>query len=165
MSVPGPGTEVRDAPAAGGAAIVAASRAWIGTPYVHQASCKGAGADCLGLVRGVWRDLYGAEPLTLPAYTPDWSEARGEETLLAGAMALLTPVAPEASAPGDVIVFRMRDSAVAKHLGLLATTGDAPTFIHAYSGHGVVESPLTPPWARRIAAYFRFPARGPRKGF
>ena len=148
-----------------GARIVAAARAWIGTPYVHQASCKGAGADCLGVVRGVWREVRGAEPLTLPAYTPDWSEASGDEALLAGAGALLVPVSPAARVPGDVIVFRMRHGAVAKHLGLLAETGATARFIHAYSGHGVVESPLTPPWARRIVAYFRFPARGPRKGY
>ena len=35
--------------------IVAAARGWVGTPYRHQASLKGIGADCLGLVRGVWR--------------------------------------------------------------------------------------------------------------
>lgn len=31
--------------------IVAAARGWIGTPYLHQASLKGVGTDCLGLVR------------------------------------------------------------------------------------------------------------------
>jgi cell wall-associated NlpC family hydrolase len=34
-------------------AIVAEARTWIGTPYRHQASLKGVGCDCLGLVRGV----------------------------------------------------------------------------------------------------------------
>jgi len=143
-----------------GARIVAVARGWIGTPYVHQASCKGAGADCLGLVRGVWREVIGDEPVTVPPYTPDWAEARGEEALLDGAAALLRPVDAEAARPGDLIVFRMRTSAVAKHLGILAATGEAARFIHAYSGHAVLESPLTPPWARRIAAYFRFPERG-----
>ncbi len=143
-----------------GRRIVAVARGWIGTPYVHQASCRGAGTDCLGLLRGVWREVIGTEPVTVPPYTPDWAEARGEETLLDGAATLLDPV-PEAQArPGDVLVFRMRRGAVAKHLGLLAETGPAPTFIHAYSGHAVLESPLTPPWARRIAAIFRFPERG-----
>ena len=156
MTAPSP----RDRVGAPGNDIVAAARGWIGTPYVHQASCKGAGADCLGLVRGVWRELIGDEPLELPAYTPDWSEASGEEALLSGARALLSPVPPGGQRPGDVIVFRMRHGAVAKHLGLLAETGGNARFIHAYSGHGVVESPLTPPWARRIVAYFRFPARG-----
>lgn len=33
--------------------IVARARAWIGTPYEHQASCRGAGTDCLGLLRGL----------------------------------------------------------------------------------------------------------------
>ena len=36
--------------------IVDLARGWIGTPYLHQASCRGIGCDCLGLVRGVWRD-------------------------------------------------------------------------------------------------------------
>lgn len=143
-----------------GARVVAAARGWIGTPYVHQASRRGAGADCLGLVRGVWRELIGPEPFTLPAYTSDWSEAGGEEALLIGAMALMERVTPTEAALGDVLLFRMRRGAVAKHLGILAGTPEAPTFIHAYRGHGVVESPLTPPWARRIVAYFRFPQRG-----
>ncbi|MEM1422329.1 MAG: peptidase P60, partial [Pseudomonadota bacterium] len=30
---------------------------WIGTPYRHQASLRGVGCDCLGLLRGVWRAL------------------------------------------------------------------------------------------------------------
>ena len=47
-----------------GTRLVAAARGWIGTPYVHQASCKGAGADCLGLVRGVWREIQAHPPRT-----------------------------------------------------------------------------------------------------
>ena len=42
-------------------AIVEAARHWLGTPYHHQASLRGVGCDCLGLVRGVWRDLLGEE--------------------------------------------------------------------------------------------------------
>ena len=44
------------------AEIVRAARSWIGTPYRHQASLKGVGCDCLGLLRGVWREVVGAEP-------------------------------------------------------------------------------------------------------
>ena len=62
--------------------IVCEARRWIGTPYRHQASLKGVGCDCLGLVRGVWRAGYGAEPEAAPAYTADWAEATGEERLL-----------------------------------------------------------------------------------
>jgi len=138
--------------------IVQAARAWIGTPYLHQQSRRGVGADCLGLIRGLWRETCGPEPETPPAYTADWSEPAHEEALWAAAMRHLRPV-PVATAlrPAQVLLFRMRAGAVAKHLGVLSAAGPAPRFIHAYTGHGVIESPLAPPWARRIVARFDFP--------
>ena len=139
-----------------GARIVAEARLWIGTPYVHQASTKGAGCDCLGLLRGVWRGLLGTEPEPVPAYTRDWSEASGKEALWRAAERWLVAAGPEL-AEGDVLLFRMREEAVAKHLGIAADGVGGPAVIHAYSGHGVVESPLGPALSRRIVARFRFP--------
>lgn len=136
---------------------VAAARAWIGTPYVHQASTRGAGSDCLGLIRGVWRDIVGPEPLSLPAYTPDWSEPQRDEHLWTQALVHLRGLPKGPLLPGQIVLFCMRDGSVAKHLGIIAQGADAPSFIHAYSGHGVVESPLSRPWARRIVAQFDFP--------
>ena len=143
----------------GGVRVVAEARRWIGTPYQHQASVCGAGTDCLGLLRGVWRALLGAEPEVAPPYTLDWSEAGGDEALWRAALRHLLPKPMADFAAGDVLLFRMRDGGVAKHLGIAACAGPlAPqTFIHAYSGHGVVESPLSVPWARRIVARFEFP--------
>ncbi len=138
------------------ARVVDIARAWIGTPYRHQASRQGAGTDCLGLLRGVWRALYGAEPEVVPPYSQDWAEPQGEEVLLRAALRYLKPQRENLKA-GDVLLFRMRDGAIAKHVGICAIEGDAPTFIHAYSGHAVVESPLSLPWQRRIAARFSFP--------
>jgi hypothetical protein len=54
---------------------LAETRDWIGTPYQHQTSLKGVGCDCLGLVRGVWRAVIGAEPERAPPYAPGWAEA------------------------------------------------------------------------------------------
>lgn len=140
--------------------IVTAARGWIGTPYRHQASCRGAGTDCLGLLRGVWREVLGHEPERPPAYSMDWSEPSRDEALWRAAQRHLRPKPIHDAAPGDVLLFRMRDGAVAKHLGIAGRVGTAATFIHAYSGHAVVESPLTPPWARRIVARFSFPEEG-----
>ena len=137
--------------------IVRAARRWIGTPYHHQAATCGAGCDCLGLVRGLWRELVGAEPFHVPAYTPDWSEPRGEELLLTGARDVMLERSLADAEPGDVVLFRMRAAGVAKHLGVLSQTGDEPKFIHAYQGHGVVESPLSTPWRSRIVGCFAFP--------
>ena len=139
------------------ARIVAEARGWIGTPYQHQCATKGAGTDCLGLLRGVWRALYGPEPEAVPAYTRDWDEVTTRELLLAAARRLLREKPLRQAAAGDVLVFRMREGRVAKHLGIAAEVGASPTFIHAYTGHGVMESPLSAPWGRRIVARFEFP--------
>ncbi|MCF6443480.1 NlpC/P60 family protein [Nereida sp. MMG025] len=138
--------------------IVAAARSWIGTPYQHQAALKGAGADCLGLVRGVWQEVLGDAPVDLPAYSEDWNEARGSEHLWTAAARILAPA--HSQAEGQVLLFRMRDGGIAKHLGITATRDGAPSFIHAYSGHGVVENALTAPWRKRVVARFAFPTQG-----
>lgn len=136
--------------------VVAEARLWLGTPYLHQGSRQGAGADCLGLIRGIWRALYGAEPELPPPYTPDWGEAMRHEALAEAAARHLVP-AKGAMTAGEVLLFRMRAGAVAKHLGILTEAGRTPRFIHAYDRHGVVESPLSAPWRMRIAGRFRFP--------
>jgi NlpC/P60 family putative phage cell wall peptidase len=137
--------------------VVAEARRWIGTPYGHQSACLGAGADCLGLLRGVWRALYGDEPEALPPYSRDWDEPQGQEQLWQAATRHLTTKTLDQAAVGDVLLFRMRQGAVAKHLGLQSAIGAAPRFIHAYSGHGVVETALSQPWQRRIVARFGWP--------
>jgi len=136
------------------AAIVAEARSWLGTPYRHQASRKGVGCDCLGLLRGVWRALLGSEPERAPNYTPDWAEARGEETLAAAAGRHLTPVAVDEARAGDVLLFRWRENLPAKHAGILLSED---LFIHAQSGAVVAAAPLTNWWRRRIAFAFRLP--------
>ena len=139
--------------------VLQAARGWIGTPYVHQASAQGAGADCLGLLRGVWRDCLGAEPEVVPAYAPDWSEPQGDERLWAAALRWLVVRPLDFESAGDVLLFRMRTGAVAKHLGIQGETGPGATFVHAFSGHGVIESALSLPWRRRVVARFAFPER------
>lgn len=127
---------------------------WIGTPYRHQASRKGVGCDCLGLIRGIWRHLYGDEPEEAgQAYSRDWAEAGGEDRLLLAARRHMSrhEGMPE---PGTVLLFRWRPQVAAKHLGVLL---DAGRFIHAYEGHSVQISALVPQWRRRIAAMFDFP--------
>lgn len=136
-------------------AILAAARFWIGTPYQHQASVRGAGCDCLGLVRGVWREVVGAEAEAPPPYTPDWAREVGAETLLAAARRHLRETAR--ARPGDVLAFRLRADLPVTHLGILAGT----TFLHAYARRGVVETPFGPFWRRRHTHSFRFPSISP----
>ena len=139
-------------------AIVTAAESWIGTPYVHQMSVKGAGCDCLGLLRGVWRAVYGAEPEAIPPYTADWDEVERTEVLWRAASRHLVARPIADLSPGDVLLFRMREGSVAKHLGVFAGGEIMPRFIHAFSGHGVVASPLSRPWLRRVVGVFAFPS-------
>lgn len=135
-------------------ALVAEARAWLGTPYRHQAALRGVGCDCLGLVRGVWRAVHGAEPEPVPAYTPDWAEASGRETMAEAAARHMAAVAVADILPGDVLLFRWRPVLPAKHAGILVAPG---RFVHAQQGAVVTEATLSPWWARRIAFAFRFP--------
>lgn len=134
--------------------IIAEARSWIGTPYRHQASLKGVGCDCLGLVRGCWRALYGDEPERMPAYSRDWAESAARETLAEAGMRHLVPVAREAMQEGDVLLFRWRAGLVAKHAAIL-TSGTS--MVHAHDGAAVAEVALAPWWRRRLAYVFRFP--------
>lgn len=134
--------------------VVRLARTWIGTPYHHQASRKGAGTDCLGLVRGVWRELYGCEAQRPVPYTRDWSVGAGEETLLTAARRHLVVQPRDAVLPGSVLVFRYRAGLAAKHCGIV-TAPDA--FVHAMEGVAVSEAALTGWWRRRVAGVFAFP--------
>ncbi len=134
--------------------ILAEARSWVGTPYRHRASLKGHGADCLGLVRGVWRALIGPEPEPLAPYAPDWAEAGRCETLAQTAGRHLQAVPLVDAQPGDVLLFRFRAHLPAKHIAILAEDG---RIIHAYDGVNVCEGALTPWWCRRTAFAFSFP--------
>jgi NlpC/P60 family putative phage cell wall peptidase len=134
--------------------IVAETRAWIGTPYRHQASLKGVGCDCLGLVRGVWRALIGDEPERAPPYAPDWAEASATESLALAASRHLIALPLDQFAPGDVLLFRWRNHLPAKHAAIVT----APDLmVHAHDGAAVAEVAIAPWWRRRLAYAFRFP--------
>jgi NlpC/P60 family putative phage cell wall peptidase len=137
------------------AAVIREAISWIGTPYRHQADRKGVGCDCLGLVCGVWRAVCGFDLERPVAYSLDWAEVGGQETLLTGARRHFYEKRNEDAQPGDLLLFRWRPHLPAKHAGILIADN---RFVHAYQGGGaVVASVLVPQWRRRIAAAFSFP--------
>jgi len=136
------------------ARVIAAARGWIGTPYHHQASARGLGCDCLGLARGVWREVVGREPVPVPAYSRDWGEVGAREVLIEALRAVMREAESASHAPGMLLVFRMVPRAMAKHAGIMV----APDrFVHAHERLGVVEEGLTRAWARRVVCAFEFP--------
>ena len=137
--------------------VLSQARTWIGTPYRHQASCKGAGTDCLGLIRGLYRELYGREPEKPPAYSPLWAELSSRasrELMLQAAERHLVPRDIEGVCPGDVLLFRLSPHHPVKHAAILSEEG---RMIHAYAGQSVLETAFVPWWQKRLAAVFAFP--------
>jgi NlpC/P60 family putative phage cell wall peptidase len=135
--------------------VVATARAWLGTFYHHQASRCGVGVDCLGLIRGVYRSLYDREAEALPAYSRDWAEAEGRETMIEAARRHLVERSLADVQAGDVVLFRIFEHGVAKHAGLMT---DSSHFIHAMEGRPVSEVAMTRWWRRRLAGAFSFPS-------
>lgn len=134
--------------------VLAIAEEWLGTPYRHGASRLQVGCDCLGLIRGIWRELYGTEPEDAGTYSRDWAELSRDEPLINAARRHMHLKPLTDMQAGDLMIFRWRDGVAAKHLGIIA---ESNRFIHAYEGHSVTLSALVPQWRQRIAAVFAFP--------
>ena len=116
------------------------------------------GCDCLGLVRGVWRALYGGEPEPYqPVRSEDWF-LMDPQGLHAAAERHLIPV--EDARPGAVaLIATQRRHDTITHCGILTEKG---TMVHAYNSPSagflaVVEMGFSGPWERRTKSYWIFP--------
>lgn len=131
------------------AAIVAEARSWIGTPWAPSGAVKGVGANCLGFLAGVAREL-GLTDL-VAAFAPYGGYALPPEprALLRGLRRHLARVALSEARPGDILLFDLGEGL--RHVGLLSAPG---TIVHAHRSKGrVVEQRLvwTPHSAYRIS--------------
>jgi hypothetical protein len=126
------GAEVR-ATSESRAAIVAAAREWIGTPYHHMADVKGVGCDCAMLLVRVYCDLGLVGSFDPRPYTRDWHLHHGEERY----MKLLLARAGEVAAPGagDIVLFRY--GRCFSHGGIV-TRPNPLTIVHAFAPARIV---------------------------
>lgn len=112
------------------AQIVAEALTWQGTPFQHNQSCRGHGADCVGLVYGVFRAL-GCIPTTFQPepYSQQWHQHKNEELLLNQSVKFGCVDAIGEPEPGDLLFFRF--GRVCSHIGLYLGEN---SMIHAYFG-------------------------------
>ena len=108
--------------------VVAAARAWLGTPYHVCADIRGAGVDCGMLLVRVFVDLGLTPPFDPRPYAPDWHMHRDEERYLGFVFDRCRAV--DVAAPGDILLFRY--GRCYSHAGIV--TRAAPlTMVHAYA--------------------------------
>lgn len=129
------------------ALVLAHARAWLGTPYVPQGAVRGAGADCVGLLRGLHAELCGAS-VPAPPWTPGAAVSEGEP-IARELAARMVPLGADFWHPGDVLVMRI-GRARAAHVAVYAGGG---RFIHADDPRGVSDvsglntgRPVTSDW-------------------
>jgi cell wall-associated NlpC family hydrolase len=134
------------------AAVVAAARAWIGTPYHNCADIKGVGVDCGMLLVRVFVDLGLCPPFDPRPYPVDWHLHRGEERYLG--FVFDRSAESKAPLPGDVMVFRY--GRCYSHGGIV-TVARPLTIVHAYyQTRMVIENEVS------CDAVLADPARRPR---
>ena len=122
------------------------------TPFRHQASLRGVGTDCIGVVIGVARELG----IALAAQFDASEEIKGygrepdPVMLLRACNALLDPCTDPL--PGDILL--MRFQAEPQHFGIIS----APEYIiHAYaSARRVVENRIDDLWRSRIVRAYSY---------
>jgi cell wall-associated NlpC family hydrolase len=102
-----------------GERVAKEARSWIGTPFHWQASQKGVGADCKGLLWGVARELGRPEADSLYAQMADYGPRFDGRLLKEGIASLFDPVTE--LKPGDI---------------LLCKLGNQPGHLAIYTGGG-----------------------------
>ncbi len=117
--------------------VVEEAMTWMDTTFVHQAASKGHGCDCIGMVRGVGRDLdildfdedseYGKTLLAYPL-TP-------EPRRLIGALNYLFVRIRSGFEIGDVVLFAIENTPT--HVGII-TNVSRGMVIHTWRAKGKV---------------------------
>lgn len=134
--------------------IAEEARQWVGTRWAHQASLKGVGADCIGLVVGVAAACGVAEAAAFrsaPEYR-GYGREPDPSLLLAGCERWLNRVMLWEARLGDVLVFRFLFEP--QHFALVSRE-DPQYIVHSYAqARRVVENRLDDTWrTRRLRAY------------
>ena len=109
------------------AAIVAAARSWIGTPYHNCADIRGVGVDCGMLLVRVFVDTGLCAPFDPRPYPIDWHLHRGDERYLGFIFDRGREVTEPQ--PGDVMMLRYGRSYA--HGGVV-TKAQPRTIVHAF---------------------------------
>jgi cell wall-associated NlpC family hydrolase len=124
---------------------------YVGIPYVKASSTR-RGVDCYGLVRLLYRDVYGIELTDWEATLPDGAKRPDLISAFEAAVSEETWELVETPQEGDIVVFRLFNSPL--HCGMMINPAQ---FLHSIEPTGSsVERINSPMWKKRIVHYLRY---------
>ncbi|MHB0992678.1 MAG: NlpC/P60 family protein [Burkholderiales bacterium] len=125
---------------------------WIGTPFHHNQSCKGRGADCVGLCMGIYKNLGAmAADYFPPAYSQQWHMHQNAEVLIHVLNTHKFVKVEGEARVGDIYTFRF--GRVTSHVGICVGERE---FVHSYYALGrAVRQPLSGELAGRLSGVYR----------
>jgi cell wall-associated NlpC family hydrolase len=149
------------------AALEAAAKSWVGTPFVANSRIKGprGGVSCQMLAEQLYLESGLAIPFTAPSAPMRWSETHRDslierflnsQTQLFQSLEVPNPQSPISNpqspiAPGDIVGFKI--GGCVHHLGTALERG---RFIHAMRGIGTQIYNLNDPtYEKRISKIWR----------
>lgn len=106
-----------------GPTVAAEAETWLGTPFRWQASVRGRGCDCKGLIAGVARQCGRPEAVSVEALAGDYG-FRVDPLRLRRGLARLFDRAQGEPEPGDVLLLKVHGTA--QHLAIHAPQPGRP---------------------------------------
>jgi NlpC/P60 family putative phage cell wall peptidase len=138
------------------AQIVAEARTWVGTRWHHQASTKGVGSDCVGLVAGVARALgiAGGEEFAADPDVRGYGREPDPVMLLSVCARYLEPVHLPEVRMGDILLLRF--AAEPQHFAIVSQK-NPDYMLHAYAqARRIVENRIDAVWRSRIVRAYGY---------
>lgn len=113
--------------------VVKEALSWQRTPYQHAARIKGAGADCITFLAGVFENAGLVQKIEIPFYPAQWFHNRDAERYMEGLMRY-TRETEFPPLPGDIALWKF-----GRCFSHGAIVIDWPLVVHARIGCGVIQ--------------------------
>ena len=107
--------------------VITIAESWIGTPYHHMGTVRGAGCDCATLLWCVYSQAQGIQLEPIPYYPIDWHMHRSQEIYMTFVRKYAVELCPtDDPKPADIMLFQY--GRAYSHGAIVV---DWPTIIHA----------------------------------
>lgn len=135
------------------------ARTWVGTPYQHQQSLKGIAVDCIGLIRGVARNVGLDDPFSSgnAREYEGYSRMPNAMLLIQACDEFMNRIKQSEATLGDVLLFNFIDRGIGdpQHFGLVSQTYPVQYMIHSLAPFRVVEHVIDGNWRKRIIGAYK----------